>query len=73
MPPSEFPRHWLHPIFETKLVALERDVPMKGTHTRTIGGEDGSPTVSITYDRFGNTIRMSPNAPKLPLHSAKKS
>jgi hypothetical protein len=40
-----------------------REPRMLGTSTRTIGGEDGAPTVNVTYDRHGNIVAMSPVPP----------
>jgi hypothetical protein len=45
----------------------QRGTRMLGTTTRTIGGDDGAPTVHITYDRWGNIVAMSPGPPKLEL------
>jgi len=64
VPPSEFPRPWGHPICEpAKARMLSREEkPMRGTTSRTIGGEEGAPSVSVTFDRFGNIVTMSPKA-----------
>jgi len=67
IPKSEFPRPWarLYSTSELSAARVPQQTSMPGTTSRTIGGEDGAPSVNITYDRFGNIIRMSPNPPKL--------
>jgi hypothetical protein len=68
IPPSEFPRPWVRPtrIYELPMPRVPfQETSMLGTTSRTIGGEDGGPSVDITYDRFGNIIKMSSNPPKL--------
>ncbi len=70
IPPSEFPRHWPwpYPLFAVEHRPRSRKDTMRGTTERTIGGEDGAPTVRIIYDRFGNIVEMSPNAPTISPH-----
>jgi hypothetical protein len=45
----------------------DHEIRMLGTTSRTIGGQDGVPTVNITYDGHGNIVAMSPGPPKLEL------
>jgi hypothetical protein len=68
VPTSEFPRPWvrLDPISELRSQQhSSQGGSMLGTTSRTIGGDDGAPFVNLTYDRFGNIIKMSPNPSKL--------
>jgi len=65
IPKSEFPPPWVRrcPNLEFPRVPLS-EAAMLGTTTRTIGGEAGAPSVTVTYDKFGNLIRFSPRLPR---------
>jgi len=75
IPQSEFPRPWGRPplILEVpRMWVPPRRPPMGGTTSRTIGGENGAPSVTVTYDRFGNSIHMKPNAPSISKESPRQ-
>ncbi|HUJ95869.1 MAG TPA: hypothetical protein VLW84_11435 [Terriglobales bacterium] len=65
--PRQFPRPWElpNPALEQKRRISSAKALMRGTTSRTIGGKDGEPSVDITYDRFGNVIKISRNTEHL--------
>jgi len=68
IPASEFPRPWarLYSMSEIRTPQTSyQETSMLGTTSRTIGGDDGGPSVILTYDRFGNIIRISRDPSKI--------
>jgi hypothetical protein len=51
----------LRALIETSPSGVPQEDQMKGTTTTVIGGSEGAPLVKVTYDRFGNIVRLTPN------------
>lgn len=66
VPPSDFPRFWDRPAASIPLPSLAHlpgGTPMRGTTSRTLRVGDDGPSLTVTYDRYNNIVRMAQNHP----------